>query len=515
MRKKALSPWPRNIDLFLFLTALALALEIFLVRWNVGLVIGDEGFLWYGVQAVFRGEIPMRDFMAYTPPRYYWADLWFHLWRPGLIPLRFSEALFKALGLFLGLMAAKRVTSNRWELAGIGLVLVPWLFPDYKVFDGVMPLVGIYVGCRLLENPAPLTFGLSGVFVGLAFFMGLNHGAYLLASFLVLLILSLHKKVWIQEGLSFLAGLGGGLLPFLMMVLLAPGFGGIMVRTIAQILDRHNTNLALPVPWPWTLPWPGWDLNAVGAFLLGVFFLAPLVLYPCWLFLFFARKRGGGSPADLLWRVCVIVGIPYLHYAFSRADDQHLAVAMTPLMLGIFSQKVLSPTWRRVFLSLGILLTLGCAGVRSDLVQILISPPTGGNVRIGADNLRLDPETIGLLQGTEKVVKKLGPGENLLVLPHMPALYAAFGLKSPLWEIYWSFPASPEEQAREIRDIENQKVTWAIIDNCPLDGREDLRLQNTQPFVWDYLRRNFTLDAGANPNSCVSILRKTASAPGT
>jgi hypothetical protein len=490
---KIQTPTWLGIDLFLWMLASVLAFEFFLIQSHVGLNLSDEGFFWYGAQAVFHGEVPIRDFEAYNPGRYYWGALWFHGWRPGLIPLRFSETVFKALGLFLGLLAAKRLTANRWELAGIGLVLALWVFPDYRVFDCVIPMASVYVGCKLLEKPEPVVLWISGVYVSLVLFMGLNHGVYAFISFLTLLfIVYLRERKGALRKLGFAAiGLLTGLLPFWILFIGADGFFQSFVHDIQRHL-RLGLSIPVPIPWPWAIVRTGSFFLDTSSTILGILFLAVPLFYMGWGFSIFRRFKVQ-KPGTNLLLACVVVGISYLQYAFSRADDQHLAVALSPFFLGILAQASPKPLWRRSLLILALMLSTACAGIRSGLIQEVFPVPGFVECQLGGDKINLDPSTAAIIEMMRETSKKIRPGESLLVYPHLPAIYPILGLQSPIWGLYACFPDSEAEQIQSIRAIEQKNVRWALIDNWGIDGRQDLTFEKDQPLLWDYLKNHFQI----------------------
>src|SRR4051794_24937764 len=94
----------RSRVLVALLVSGALVVGSFVWQGDYGFNIGDEGFLWYGVQRVRTGEVPLLDFMSYDPGRYYWsAALAAVLQNEGVMALRGAGAGVQLFGLFVGL----------------------------------------------------------------------------------------------------------------------------------------------------------------------------------------------------------------------------------------------------------------------------------------------------------------------------------------------------------------------------------------------------------------------------
>src|SRR3954452_9385091 len=94
----------RSRVLVALLVSGALVVGSFVWQGDYGFNIGDEGFLWYGVQRVRTGEAPLLDFMPYGPaPYYWWGALTAVQQNDGIMALRGTVAGFQLVGLFFGL----------------------------------------------------------------------------------------------------------------------------------------------------------------------------------------------------------------------------------------------------------------------------------------------------------------------------------------------------------------------------------------------------------------------------
>jgi hypothetical protein len=477
----------------IFSISLAITLLFFAIQWNVGLNLADEGYLWYGVQAVCRGETPILDFQSYDPGRYDWCAFFFQHWRPGLVSLRFSESIFAFFGLWAGLFAVQKQFSSRWEIVGLGALLGLWMFPDYKFFDCCLPLIGIWMGLQLMETGSSRQALAAWVFVGLAFWIGRNHGLYLTLAFF---FLTLERVRSAGNGLSLwgwsLGGLILGLLPFAWLGLEKEGFWQAYGVQAFRIFQWGSTNLALPIPWI------GAPFQGAGGGPGGHWFIAAAanLLPPAYGLglLQFWRHRKNPAPLDKILLVCSLIGTSYLHYFYSRADLEHLAVALSPLWIGLSAWLASRPRLLRPFLVGMILLCFLGATAPYHLYKIRAFSPTATvKYPMGPDEIWIYPDQAYFLNAVARLLKYQKPGQSFLILPHWPTLYAVFGIKSPCWEIYSGFPASCGEQEKMIGEMEKNHVRWALIDESWLDGREDLGFPQTHPKVWKYLNDHYRL----------------------
>ncbi|HVT19636.1 MAG TPA: hypothetical protein VHQ90_26065 [Thermoanaerobaculia bacterium] len=179
------------------LLAVSLAGASFLAQGRIGFNIADEGFLWYGAVATAHGDVPLRDFYSYDPGRYYWAAAWARLLGDGILALRLSTAIFAAIGLWLGLLAARRVVTGPWALALAGAMLLAWMSPRHKLFEPSVAMAAVWAGARLAERPSRGRHFAAGVLVGLAGFLGKNLGLYCGAALLALILV---RHFWPADG---------------------------------------------------------------------------------------------------------------------------------------------------------------------------------------------------------------------------------------------------------------------------------------------------------------------------
>lgn len=489
----------------------------FLWQGNKGFSLWDEGFLWYGVQRVLLGEVPIRDFMAYDPGRYYWSSaLLSVIGDNGIMSLRAVVAVFQSLGLFVGLLLIAK--SGKSEAKGVAffwvvsaLTLAVWMIPRHKLFDISISLFLIGVLTYLISNPIPKRYFFTGVCVGLIAAFGRNHGMYGVAA-------SLGAIVWLNikdfSALGFVVralpwGLGVviGFLPIALMVFFIPGFALAFLESIRFLFEQKATNLPLPVPWPWAVNFAAIPVgDSVRGVLIGLFFIGTL-LFGGLSILWVVYRKLKEKPVPPPVVASAFLALPYAHYAFSRADVGHLAQGIFPVLVGCLI--ILSTVRDRIKWPLTVALCAASFWVTHVFHpgwQCLVSKCV--NVEVAGSELQVDPGTASDITLLRQLAELYAPnGQGFIATPFWPGAYALLERKAPMWEIYALFPRSEPFERKEIERIEASKPGFVFVFNIPLDGRDELRFRNTHPLIQKYIMNNFERIPLESQNSSYEVYK--------
>jgi hypothetical protein len=480
--------------------AIALTALAYLLQANYGFGNWDEGYLWYGAQQTAHGAVPIRDFMAYDIGRYYWAAGVMAMLRDdGMLTLRFSAFLFQIVGMAAAAWCMARVEKRSLaQFLGLAVVLL-WMWPWFRAFDCAATLILLGTIAWLLTAPTPGRLFVGGVMLGLMAIIGRNHGAYGAFGMFLAVIIGVRARDD-PRGLgksmgAWLAGIALGYSPMLVLLAADAGFRTAFIADNLDMLQSGATNIALPVPWPHlAFSEHITAFEKARKFLLGVFFVALPLFVICG-----AIRLIRLNPIDrqrhAVFAACVLLALPYAHFAFSRADFSHMASGIAPLLLGLLAWPDLSEDNSR---GRGIVAAvLLCASLP---IMAPLHPGVAGRIApnwvaasVGKDSLRMPDYTANQLSVVDRLLRIETPGsKQVFIAPYWSGLYAAFGLKSPVWEIYALFPRSESFQRAEIERIEAANVRVAVIQDFPLDGRNDLRYPNTHPLIYAYLNEHFT-----------------------
>lgn len=509
----------KSIPVATLLLSILIVFSSFVLQGNKGFNLWDEGFLWYGVQRVLQGEVPIRDYMAYDPGRYYWsAALLSIIGKDDIMSLRAVVAIFQALGLFVGLLliAQAEKQKNRasilfWILSALTLAI--WMFPRHKLFDISVSIMLIGALTFLIRNPTPRRYLIAGVAIGLAAVFGRNHGLYgATGSLGVIAWLSIQKDDnpgFLKGAALWGAGVAIGFLPIILMALFTPGFLSAFIYSIRLLFEQNSTNLPLPIPWPWTVEVTKLPADlAIRPILIGFYFVSTLVfgaIAIAWI----VYRRIIGLPVPPAFAASAFLALPYAHFAFSRADIGHLAQGIYPTIIGLFVILATArPLTKWAFSGFLFITSLAVMFSVHPGWQYFVSKQFV-SVNIDGRNLQIDPGTANDIELLRKLSSQTPEGHSLVVTPFWPGAYALLNRKSPMWEIYALFPKSPAFENTEIDRIKASNPSTVIILDIALDGREELRFKNTHPQTYKYIIENFDLTpTPSNPAYLIYTARK-------
>lgn len=476
--------------------------SLFAWQGDKGFSLGDEGFLWYGSQRVMMGEVPIRDFMAYDPGRYYWsAGLMGLFGDDGIMSLRASVAVFQVMGLFVGLTLISRYLKSESRdnipyLFVSAAILVLWMYPRHKLFDISLSIFLIGILTFLIEKPIAGRYFITGFCVGFIAVFGRNHGVYgalgSLAAIVWLAIKSTENSGFVNNLSLWAGGMVAGFVPIFLMLLAIPGFAVAFWDSILFLFEQNTTNLPVPIPWPWMVEYSSVSFgDGIRGLLIGLFFIGILAYGFLAIASVFLRKIKA-QPVPSAMAATAFLALPYSHFAFSRADLGHLAQGVFPLLMGVLiflSTRTVKIKWFLVlaFFAGGVwimhtahpgwqCLSKKCVEVEISGSIIQVRPPVARDIEL-------------LHHLAERFA---GDGQGFVAVPSWPGAYPLLERRAPMWEIYALWPRLPQFEREEIERIRSYgDLGFVIVLDAPLDGRDDLRFKYTHPLTYRYILDTF------------------------
>ena len=479
-------PWMAALCLGSAIVAVVLLLDL-----RYGSFLADEGYLWYGVQRVLAGDIPIRDFMSYEIGRYYLSAAVLGLaGDTGLIALRMSLGIWMALGLGLAVcLIGWAWNERRWtRLLAPALLLGIWMVPRHKMFDIVVPIVLLFALAKTVADPRQGRFFVLGVAVGVAGLIGQNHGLYALAACGLSIAATWREKPPVQSWLRLLLSLAGGViagyLPAIAFWVCVPGYFDALVEALRYMLFEYGgTNIALPVPWPWRVADAQWSSFAVALFFLALPAFSIVAALRAVSLTY--RRRAREYPVFI---AAIAVTIPYVNVAFSRADAGHLAQAILPPLIAAMAMPwpvAAVGTYRKTLVAFALLLPSLIAAVP---IHPRYQAALAGNwrhVELDRNWVWLEPYSADFVQAIQKLRSAL-PDGSTLAMPS-PGISAMLHERNPLWEIYPLFPRSRSFQNKEIERLAMHPPALVVFSVHPLDGRPERAYTATHSSIYEYV----------------------------
>ena len=467
---------------------------------NVGVDLADEGYLLFGSKAVVEGAVPIRDFRAYDPGRYYWCALWIKAFGCKFAAIRFAMAFIMVGSLSLSATTIYLATMDWLLSVMVCLVSFVWMRPHHKQIEIFFSILTVFFLSHLLQTYFVPYALILGVLIGGSLFFGVNifiyvGGATALVAAVQADSLSLldHRTelAWLAIGLFL------GLLPFGLMFLKYPGMASAYwEKKIVTIIRRGTANLRLPIPWIWARDTPQLSHLAPSRrwFFKALFTLAPVIYGGILVSYIAAPSLSNQRPMELA-AVASCVGLVYLHHGFSRADVPHLCQAIHPLLIAVFALMAFFVPGHWASLSAFILACLSAWAILPNFderFQYLSARKQYVRYFTGSEILRVRKHQADRLSHLGRLINRhSGKGEKIFAAPMLAGIYPLFERMPAAYDIFPVYPASRSSQLLMIKQLEQANIAIAIIKDVPLDCRPELQFSNNYDLVFKYFINNF------------------------
>jgi hypothetical protein len=303
-----------------------------------------------------------------------------------------------------------------------------------------------------------------------------------------------------------LRGVVIGFSPTVVMMIGVEGFFSAFVGSLLEMFEYGATNISVPVPWPWTVQLGEPDLlrNTV----IGVGFVFVVAFPASALFLMALRRFELNNNSQIVFAAATACAIPYAHYAFSRADLNHLLVGSIPAILGLLTASGYLKGFRPLALTT-VVVGISLIMVPKGLFLHHVSHRPYVWTDVGGEKLWLSRDFAEVYERIMEPLEVLAGGdESFLALPNLPSLHAISRTKMATWEIYALFPVDQDSEAREIARIESMLPDLILLSDHALDGNPALRFSRTRPLTYRWITTHYEMSDLIQVGELRSYLRR-------
>ncbi|MEO0667965.1 MAG: hypothetical protein AAFZ99_08625 [Pseudomonadota bacterium] len=470
---------------------------------RLGINLSDEGYLVYGTMRLLEGDVPIRDFRAYDPARYYWCALWFWLLGPGFIAARVSMAVLSFGSVLMIVLLGVHITQSAVVGALLGCVSLGWMFPRHKqveIFFSILCCCALYV---LLSGAANAYF--LGVLAALACAFGLNIFIYFTAATFVAVIAGGVPEP-VTFGAKYVIALTVLLLVFLVVASRARGFLRCYLdRKVLRILRRGSTNLSLPKPWLGTSPHQFVRFSRGRRLAFQAIFTLIPVTSVLMIAVFADRSWLARSDGGALAMASACTAQVYFHHVYSRADLGHLAQAIHPVLIMVAACS-------HVFLGVmgaALVMTLCLVGTIALLRGEGEFPFRNLRRRVNAEASEVlwngvqvaRPWARTLVRMREIIQTHTSSDSVLFVAPACSAYLVLFDRKSAVYDTFPVYPSTPAGRSEMMAQFTSAAPQAIILSDAPIDQRDDLRFSNNYRELMAYIRKNYEAAMESGPET--------------
>jgi hypothetical protein len=505
-----------NVLLFKILGLSAfIVFAVFILDSKNNFNLWDEGYVWYGAQRVMVGEVPIRDFMAFDPGRYYWSAAFMSLLHDnGFIALSAAAALFEVIGLSVGLLLIAHSTEKKSfsYLLLSAIILITWMYQVIRAYDTTVSILLIGVLTLLAQNPTNKRYFLTGLGVGLAAVFGRQHGLYGVAGSLGVMLWLLIKReecsspiksiIFLAKGGAFwTVGIIVGYLPIILMLLFIPNFAAVFLDGIFNGGQKgYMAFVASAIPWPWIVDFSALALgDAIRQVLVGLFYLT-IFIFGSLSIVWVSWRKYKNKPIPPALVASSFLILPYAHYTTLMTGATHLSLGIFPLLIAflvLLNLQAAKIKWTSLVIlcvtSFWIMYIYHGSGYCFSNKEPCVS------INVSGSDFVVDPGTARQVRLIRSLADRYAAnGQSFIVAPYYSGgAYAVLERKSPMYEVFPHFARDEAFERTEIERIKVAKPAFVFIHDIYLPGKEQAsRFKYTHPLIYRYIEENFDLFPG-------------------